>query len=170
MPQPPDATDVTDVAKTDAETIEALGLRREVGWLRRVEQRRTFGIRLHVGRPGSMHSVCSEPVAQTSGTTWPLPSWVDAGARRDVCEQVVARWVADQPCPTHPPTTSCWLTRPGHPRLHDEDPAWLSAARWALGAHGVELRRFVVVTRYGWWEPATGECRQWKRLRLVRSS
>ncbi len=140
------------------------GLRREVGWLRRVERRRVFPARIHLGHPGTPRSLASDALGPLNGAPWPLPPWMDAGARRDACDRLAGRWRAELGAMP----TWCWLTRPGQPHLHDEDPGWLSAALWALDAHGVDLLGFRVVTRHGWLDPATGEVRRWKRLRLVR--
>jgi hypothetical protein len=54
--------------------------------------------------------------------------------------------------------------RPGELAAHDLDPPWSTAARAACEEAGLPFR-FVVVTRSGWWEPATGRRRHWQRLR-----
>ncbi len=150
----------------------ATALRLEVGWLRRAEWRRVFAPRLHLGVPGSPLSLSSDALAPLSGAPWPPPRWLDAGARADVCDRMVSAWQAQEPATPHRSlplgTVSCWYTRPGTPDLHDEDPAWFAAARWAFAAHDLPLRGFWVVTRYGWHDPVTGELRRWKRLRLQR--
>jgi hypothetical protein len=57
-----------------------------------------------------------------------------------------------------------WLTRPGTVDVQDVDLAWLRAVTAVNG----ELDRalpFVVVTRHGWLDPASGVGRTWHRLR-----
>ncbi len=141
------------------------GFRREVGWLRRLEKRRVFPARIQLGRPGTPDSLASDPLGPLHGQPWPLPGWADDGTWRDACERMVASWVGQHGDRS---PTWWWLTRPGQPRVHDEDPAWQAAARWATAAHGLTSHGFVVVTRYGWYDAVTGETRRWKRLRLKR--
>ena len=104
---------------SDVDPAIADGLRREVGWLRRVEQRRVFPVRLHLGRPGSPRSIGSEPLGWLSGPPWPLPGWVDAGTRRDMAAELAASWAEQQGAEP----AWCWLSRPGRAQTHDEDPA-----------------------------------------------
>jgi hypothetical protein len=143
----------------------AAALRLEVAWLRRVERRRVFAQRVHIGLPGGPRSLTSDGVAQLTGDPWPPPRWLDAGARADVCDRMVSAWTTQTRSRAWT-AAYCWYTRPGAPDLHDEDLAWLAAARWAFDAHGLPLLGFWVVTRYGWLDPVTGEERRWKRLRL----
>ncbi len=144
----------------------AAALRSEVGLLRAAERRRVFAPRLALGRPGHRGpaTVVGGPVAPWQGAPWPPPSWVDAGVRFDVAERLVgsAGTARDEPAHT-------WFLRPGQPTVHDEDLAWLAAVRHACASHGVVPAGFWVVTRYGWLDPATGESRTWKRLRVDRS-
>ena len=160
MLQAPSSSEPADVDPAVAD-----GLRREVGWLRRVERRRVFPVRLHLGRPGSPRSIGSDPLGWLSGPPWPVPGWVDAGARRDLAAELAATWAEQQGAEP----AWCWLSRPGRPQTHDEDPAWSSAMTWATDACAVPLLGFRVVTRYGWFDLDTGQGRLWKRLRLVRS-
>lgn len=148
---------VPDVPALDV----AAALRLEVAWLRRVEQRRVFAQRAHLGVPGGPRSLTSDGIAPLSGDPWPPPPWLDAGARADVCDRMVSAWTTQAQSAAY-----CWYTRPGTPDLHDEDLAWLAAASWAFDAHGLPMLGFWVVTRYGWRDVTTGEGRRWKRLRL----
>ena len=141
----------------------AAALRTEVGLLRATERRRVFAARLALGRPGDRTpaTVVSGPIAPWRGPAWPPPPWLDAGVRFDVAERLAGLWHADD-------EPEAWLLRPGAPSLHDEDLAWLAATRRACAAHGVRTAGFRVVTRYGWLDPASGESRAWKRLRIRR--
>lgn len=58
------------------------------------------------------------------------------------------------------------LFRPGRPGVHDADAEWLAAALAAYGETGRELT-FVVITRTGWYDPRSGACRTWARLRTA---
>ncbi|MCH1868339.1 hypothetical protein [Nocardioides sp. CFH 31398] len=120
--------------------------------LRYGERRRVFPTVVHVGRPGG---ACA-------GTTVPLhpgvggPPW-DHALRADLVGALLDRHrAAAEPW--------CWLTRTGGVEPHDDDLAWLAAARTAYGEAGVDLV-LAVVTRAGWYEPTTGDGRAWKRLR-----
>jgi hypothetical protein len=141
----------------------ANALRLEVGRLRLAERRRVFAPRLHVGVPGSDQRLVSDGLAPLRGAPWPAPRWLDAGLRADVADRMVSAWRAQAASAAY-----CWYTRPGTPDLHDEDPAWSAAVRWAFAAHDLPLLGFRVVTRYGWRDPVTGDERRWKRLRLER--
>jgi hypothetical protein len=150
---------VPDVPDFDTE----VALRLEVWWLRRTQQCRVFAPRLHLGVPGGPSSITSDGVAPLTGTPWPVPRWLDGGARADVSDRMVAAWTSESSTAAY-----CWYSRPGTPERHDEDMAWLAAARWAFAAHGLPLLGFWVVTRYGWRDPVNGDVRRWKRLRVVR--
>ena len=141
----------------------AAALRLEVWRLRRAQCRRVFAPRIHLGVPGTSTSASSDGVAPLTASPWPPPAWLDAGVRADVCDRVVGAW-------THRSAGAayCWFTRPGTPDLHDEDLAWLAAARWAFDAHDLPLLGYWVVTRFGWRDPVTGQERRWKRLRVER--
>ena len=67
--------------------------------------------------------------------------------------------------PPGPEAPTVWLTRPGALTLQDVDVAWDAAARSASAELACGPLRLVVVTRAGWWEPATGSGRRWRRLR-----
>lgn len=139
----------------------AAALRLEVWGLRRAQPRRVFAPRLRLGVPGDPGTLTSDGLSPLTGSPWPPPRWLDAGARADVCDRLVSAWTSRSGTAAY-----CWYTRPGPPSLHDEDHAWMAAARWAFAAHGVPMLGFWVVTRYGWRDPVSGEERRWKRLRV----
>lgn len=159
----PTLTVMPVVPVPEPQTDLITGLRLEVWWLRRAQRRRIFAPRLHVGVPGTSSGLTSDGLAPLSGPPWPVPRWLDAGAKADVGDRMVSAWTSQ--CGS---AAYCWYSRPGTPDPHDEDPAWLAAARWAFDAHGLPLLGFWVVTRYGWRDPVTGEERRWKRLRVQR--
>jgi hypothetical protein len=125
-------------------------LRREVGLLRQRETRRVFDPAVYVGSlDGERDSVVlparDRPV-------------LDTGLRTDLVGGLLES--------TGPEHRTAWLVRPGRPELHDDDLAWLAAARAAFAIHERPLDAFYAVTRYGWLDPVSGECRAWKRLRI----
>jgi hypothetical protein len=128
-------------------------LRLEVGRLRRRESRQRFDTVLHVGRLGGEHHTCTVPLGDHA--------LLDAGTR----VEVVSRLLEEVPAQDSGPA-DVWLTRSGEPHLEDDDLAWHSAARLALGAFGRPLEGFWAVTRTGWLDVRTGESRTWKRLRV----
>lgn len=123
-------------------------LRRAVLDLRVSERRKQFPPVLHVGIPGGLvlHLAhhCEGPV--------------EHGLRADLVAACLRR------ARTATPEPLVWLTRTGGFVLEDPDAAWLSAARSAYAEAGVPLT-MVVVTRRGWWDPRSGDRREWKRLR-----
>ena len=125
-------------------------LRQEVGRLRGRESRRVFDAAVHVG-------VLAGPRDSFVVRAQDLPA-VDAALRTDVLSSLVEQ----------APSTwrTAWLARPGDPELHDQDLAWLAAARTAFGIHARPLEGFYVVTRTGWRDVLTDETRVWTRLRL----
>jgi hypothetical protein len=126
----------------------AATLRAAVLGLRTAERRRVFGPVLHVGRPGG-------PVAAYAVD---VRDRLDPAVRTDLVGALLRRLPAEGPAPL------AWLTRAGELALHDEDAAWLAAARQAFAESGRPLT-LVVVTRRGWWDPRSGLRREWKRLR-----
>lgn len=128
-------------------------LRLEVGRFRLRESRRRFDPALHLGRLGAAHETF---VVQRADT--PL---LDAGLRADVVSRLLDRFV-----PESDRSATVWLTRPGATSVHDEDLAWLAAARTAFGCHGHRLDGFYALTRSGWLDVLSGESRTWRRLRL----
>ncbi len=105
-----------------------------------------FPTTLHAGLPGrSVRHVEDPPVA-------------DAGLRADVVLTMLRQSTLVTPRPW------LWLTRPGELSPHDDDLRWLGPARWAGAALGVPVG-LVVVTRRGWFDPVSGVCREWRRLR-----
>ncbi len=131
----------------DPPQIHAL-LRRAVLDFRVSERRKVFAPVLHVGVPG--------------GTTLTYAPRHDEpmehGLRADLVAALLRR------TRTGPVEPLVWLTRTGELVLEDLDAAWLAAARSAYAEAGVPLT-MVVVTRRGWWDPRTGQRREWKRLR-----
>ncbi len=118
--------------------------------LRRGTRARTFAPAIHVGVPGG--DVYTGP--------GDLP---DQSLRTDLILTLLAMHHEDA-------TPAVWLTRVGHPTLHDLDVAWLVAARAGFAESGAPLPWCAVVTKNGWLRPATGETRTWQRLRLRGAS
>ncbi len=63
--------------------------------------------------------------------------------------------------------------RPGVPEIHDVDVQVAAVADRVAAAHGAHGASgtaaptgLIVLTRYGWLLPRTGESRTWKRLRI----
>lgn len=122
--------------------------------LRYGERRRVFPTVVHVGHPGEAHPATAMPVHPgVGGGPW------DHALRADLVGALLDRHRG-------PAGPWCWLTRTGGVETHDEDLAWLAAARTAYAEAGVDLV-LAVVTRAGWREPTTGGGRAWKRLRRV---
>jgi hypothetical protein len=97
--------------------------------------------------------------------TLPADPSYDAGLRADLLTRALDRPV------TGTERTSVWLTRSGHLTAGDVDLAWFAAARAAFGRYGVEQPTVHVITRYGWLDLRSGECRTWRRVRpLPRAS
>ncbi|CAI9412954.1 hypothetical protein [Nocardioides sp. T2.26MG-1] len=130
----------------------ALVLRRAVLDHVRVERRRWFPARLHVGAPGGAEEVFATDPDDPDED-------LDHALRADVVAALIQR--ARQRGGAVP---MLWLTRPGPLELQDVDAAWLSAARTAAAEAGIGLT-LVVVTRRGWVDPRSGVRREWKRLR-----
>jgi hypothetical protein len=121
-----------------------------VGRFRARESRRVFDAIVNVGTlAGSRDSF----VARAQD----LPA-LDPGLRIDV----VCALLDDN----DPRAAAVWLTRPGAPSPHDLDLQWMAAATSAFGIHGRELAGFYAITRSGWLDLRTGQCRVWRRLRL----
>ncbi len=121
-------------------------LRAAVLELIETESRRRFPITLHAGLPGR-----SASHLQTESVT-------DPGLRADVALTLihhVTTWV---------PHPYVWITRPGELSVHDEDLTWLGPVLWAAASLGRDVG-LVVVTRRGWFDPMSGVCREWRRLR-----
>lgn len=84
----------------------------------------------------------------------------DAGLRLDVAAALLERVSALVPRP------AVLLARPGPWDACLLDLPWLSAARAAAQASGVQPSATVVLTPQGWRDPFSGAERQWRRLRL----
>ncbi|HEY1133851.1 MAG TPA: hypothetical protein VGE77_04685 [Nocardioides sp.] len=110
-------------------------------------RRRTFPAMLHVGRAGLRHSVAAG-------------DYDDHAVRSDVVTVLLER------APENP---LVWLTRPGESEPEATDHAWSRAVRAAAAELG-RTAPFVVVTRHGWSEPASGRRQTWRRLRDRRTA
>ena len=109
------------------------------------ERRRRYAPVLHVGVPAVRElSVPAQPAA------------TDHALRCDVVAAMLARTEGRH---------LAWLTRPGELTLHDVDAAWLAAVTAAYAEAGRDLT-WLVVTRRGWWDPRSGACRTWRRVRV----
>ncbi len=112
------------------------------------ERRRHFAPLLHAGTPGGDQSIHALNAAEPG----------DHSLRTDIVAALRRRAARVAPAPLF------WLTRPGALDVEDLDLTWLAAVRAAGAEAGLPLT-FVVVTRRGWHDPATGEGRTWARLR-----
>lgn len=112
------------------------------------ERRRVFPPVLRIGDPTGPHVAIEVPSATR----------LDHGLRSDLAAAALSRALLHTDMPL------CWLTRPGALTLHDEDAAWLPCARTAFDEADVPFT-MVVVTRRGWFDPRSGVCREWRRLR-----
>lgn len=112
--------------------------------LARGETRRRHPVLVHVGDPtGRVSLAVDEEV-------------LDHALRTDVLGALLWRHRAEQPL--------VWLTRTGTLDWQDVDARWFAgfeAARREVAVGG----QFLVVTRHGWHDPASGATRTWKRIR-----
>ncbi len=117
---------------------------------KRSERRRRFPALLHLATPTrAVVGQVSEPPA-----AGPDPG-LDLALRADLLGTLLRR--AGAPA-------LAWLTRPGTLEVQDVDLHWLRAVRGVSGETGIAVT-FVVVTREGWQDPASGVGRRWRRLR-----
>lgn len=137
-------------------------LRAEVAALRRREQRRVFPARICVGpapEQGAGHELA-----------WPPRDPPDVGLLFDLVDSLHdaqdAQDARDLRGGGHGPTPRLWLVRPGAPEVHDLDLRVASVGVRVAAARGAGSGSLVVLTRYGWLDPLTGESRRWKRLRV----
>ncbi|QIK66789.1 hypothetical protein G7072_10960 [Nocardioides sp. HDW12B] len=138
-------------------------LRAEVAALRRREQRRIFPARLCLGpgpEQGPGHALA-----------WPPRDPPDVGLVFDLVDSLLDAGGEPGEAGTGSGGDSrLWLVRPGHPEVHDLDLRVASVALRVAAArgpaYGAVCGPMVVLTRYGWLDPLTGESRRWKRLRL----
>lgn len=138
--------------------------------LRYAERRRVFPTALHLGVPGGARvtHVHPSPPGPRGSAAW------DHALRADVVGALLDRWAgptagsADGSADGPRDGPLCWVTRGGPLDRHDDDLAWLAASRVAYAEAGLDLA-LVVVTHVGWYDPATGEGRTWKRLRRAPS-
>lgn len=129
-------------------------LRREVVSLRRRHGRRRFDTVVHVGELWGERRSC--PLYPDAIEV------LDAGTRTEVVAGLLAGLSSEE---EHLARAQAWLTRYGEPELQDEDTTWLSAAARGFGVLGCALEAFWTITRSGWIDVRTGECRVWKRPR-----
>ncbi|WP_203335624.1 hypothetical protein [Nocardioides limicola] len=123
--------------------------------LRESDARRTrFPTTLHCGAPA---------VASVALAAPPRP---DHDWSADIVGALIDRWAAGSSL-----VPAVWLVRPGALTPSDDDHLWLSATITAYAERalpspvpGVDPT-LVVVTRQGWFDPRTGDGRQWVRLR-----
>jgi len=109
---------------------------------------------LLVGNPGEL-SLASQP---------PPRQVLDPALRCDLLDALLQRWSEAPPDQRGPRGPALWWRRPGVPERHDDDVAWLGAARHVFAARSLR-RTFVVVTRVGWYDPETGVGQRWARVR-----
>lgn len=135
------------------------GLRQCVGQLRAGERQLRFPPRLHVGAPAGAEIRVPLP----PDPWWPDPTpdsrTYDARLRLDLVSALLARIC------TRVGEPMVWLTRPGELQWHGLEAEWLAPAIQALAEAGLP-RRFVVVTKRGWYDPCSDTGREWVRLRL----
>ncbi len=133
----------------------AAAWREEVRRLVDARPRKHFAGRLHVGRAGGP-SVDDTP---------PDRAGLDAALRTDLLDALLQRWSESATGRASPHAPVLWWVRPGVPERHDDDVAWLAAARAACAQRTLR-RTFVVVTRVGWYDPETEVGRRWTRVRV----
>lgn len=123
-------------------------LRDVVGALRTRYRSRRFPWQLHLGDPRSAYlTLDADPRAG-----------LDDALRTEVVGALLARGRE------RPGVPMVWLTRPGELAWHDLEAAWLAPCRRAYAEAGVPLT-LVVVTKRGWYDPRSGQRREWLRLR-----
>jgi hypothetical protein len=128
-------------------------LRVEVGLLRLREHRRLFPAELCLGAYADRRITLPLP--------WPVPGTYDDALLGELTDALWDRWDA--------PSGATWLLRPGVPDPHDLDVRLTAVTERVAECRGTAPSPFVVVTRYGWVAPRSGESRRWKRLRLLRT-
>lgn len=151
------AAPTTGPGLVDDET--AALLRDAVGRLRTRQTQQLFDLTLHVGRLGGRHArFVVRPPDRVD---------LDRGVRTDLVARLLQQVADTRELPGRSQAhASVWLTRPGSPCEEDDDHWWHAAARSACSSVACTLDGFWVVTRTGWLDLVTGECRRWTRLRL----
>lgn len=127
--------------------------------LRERRRDRTFGVEVSVGGlglPRAQRPVVEVPWLQRAD------EW-DLTLRCEVVAALLATARASEPCPV------AWLARPGALSWHDHDAEWWPAFGAAYAEAAVPLIA-VVVTKHGWFDPRSGLCREWRRLRRSTSA
>ncbi len=118
----------------------------------------------HCGTARKLPTLVHVGVLAGDRVTLPADPSYDAGLRADLLTRALDRAESGE-------SASVWLTRGGQLTVGDADLAWFAAARAAFGRYGVDQPTVHVVTRYGWLDLLTGECRTWRRVRpLPRAS
>ncbi|MGL5808759.1 MAG: hypothetical protein ACRCYQ_02300 [Nocardioides sp.] len=145
-------------------------LREEVLLLRESHRRRVFAPALCVGRLAA-HRVRLEIDAPTDaamradGVGALIDRWATEQSSADGVGALIDRWATERGTRATP---QVWVTRPGPAGVAgDLDVDWLASARSATAELRLDLT-FLVVTRDGWFDPRSGFCRQWRRLRRHR--
>lgn len=139
----------TSTPSRDVDPAVATRLREELAGVRRRERRSAFDASFHVGVPG----------ADRAGFVLRARDvrWIDQQLRAEI----VSGLLEEAP----PDWRTAWLVRPGTPEPHDDDAAWLAAARLAFGMHARTLDGCYTLTWVGWrdlvadritWDPAPG--------------
>lgn len=116
--------------------------------LARTETRRRHPALLHVGDPDGPVGVVVDDLG------------LDHALRTDALGALLWRHRDQDPL--------VWLTRTGPLAWQDVDARWFAAFRSARSEVLVG-GDFLVVTRHGWHDPATGTSRTWKRIRDRRA-
>lgn len=137
MPSGPVAPD-PDAAASEARARAA------VLELARGESRRRHPVLVHVGDPVGRVSLAAGDAAP------------DHALRTDVLGALLWRHRSEQPL--------VWLTRTGPLDWQDVDARWFAGFEAARHEVGIG-EQFLVVTRHGWHDPATGATRTWRRIR-----
>ena len=112
------------------------------------EHRRRHPVLVHVGDPRGRVSLAVDELCP------------DHALRADVLGALLWRHRDEDPL--------VWLTRTGPLDLQDVDARWFAGFR-AARREVLVGGDFLVVTRHGWHDPATGATRTWKRIRDRRA-
>jgi hypothetical protein len=146
------------VAGGEAARPDHAAWRVEVGRFRAAHPQRVFPLVVHLGRAAGPRVAVEVP--------WPVPVPYDDGLRFDLALALVERWLGQDEPESDGGAAYGWVGRVGDLHVHDEDVGWRFALHRAMGAYGRTPAGFRVVTKGGWLDPATGERKEWKRLRL----
>lgn len=143
---------------------QAARLRRAVLNFRNGQHLRIFPTTVYVGDPDGEQACFAElSSADSSHRTRRSrdETVLDHAQRTDIVGVLLDQ--VERQLPAEPPMV--WITRAGDVgQVHDIDAAWLAAARQAFAESGLPLT-LIVITRSGWFDPRSGACRRWRRLR-----